>query len=161
MKHKPHLAKHQTYSSSEMQWVFWFVFFISRSSTRHALMCFLRLTHGIGQNVVFWELAKILTVFIRYFVTPALGDRYSTLQIFFFRESFYKTLWQTAANMVQDERRILLAQAEFSRKRVNSVYRIAQVFWLVKKLTHCITANILILIIPFRSLPSLWQEWHN
>lgn len=57
--------------------------------------------------------------------------------------------------MEHDERKILLAQAGFSRERVNYVYRLAEVFWLVKKLTDCITANIPILIIPFLSLPSL------
>jgi len=57
--------------------------------------------------------------------------------------------------MEHDERKILLAQAGFSRERVNSVYRLAEGFWLVKKLTDCITVNIPVLIIPFLSLPSL------
>lgn len=117
-------------------------------------MNLLRLAQDLKQNLVFWELAKILTVFNRHFLAPILGDKVSPLQNrCFFNRVFTRPhdrqllIW----NMMREK----YCWHKQDSERVNSVYRLAEVFWLVKKLTDCITANIPILIIPFLRLPSL------
>lgn len=50
-------------------------------AAQDVLMNLLRLTQGLKQNLVFWESAKILTVFNRYFLAPIVGDKFSKLDV--------------------------------------------------------------------------------